>query len=51
MQLLNEINSWGTTVVMATHNHEIVNSLKRRVVLVKEGKIVKDIKEGKYELH
>src|SRR3989344_9137201 len=35
MQLLNEINSWGTTVVMATHNHEIVNSLKRRVVLVK----------------
>lgn len=51
MQLLNEINSWGTTVVMATHNHEIVNSLKKRVVLVKEGKIVKDIKEGKYELH
>lgn len=51
MQLLNEINSWGTTVVMATHNHEIVNSLKRRVVLVKDGKIVKDIKEGKYELH
>lgn len=51
MQLLNEINSWGTTVVMATHNHEIVNSLKRRVILVKEGKIVKDIKEGKYELH
>ena len=51
MQLLNEINSWGTTIVMATHNHEIVNSLKRRVVLVKEGKIVKDIKEGKYELH
>ena len=51
MQLLNEINSWGTTVVMATHNHEIVNSLKRRVVLIKEGKIVKDIKEGKYELH
>lgn len=51
LQLLNEINSWGTTVIMATHNAEIVNTLKRRVVYLREGKIVKDKSEGKYELH
>ena len=51
LQLLNEINSWGTTVLMATHNSEIVNTLRRRVVVLKKGKIVKDSKEGKYELH
>lgn len=49
IQLLNEINSWGTTVIMATHNQEIVNTLKRRVVVLKTGKITKDSKEGKYE--
>ena len=51
IQLLNEINSWGTTVMMATHNVEIVNSLKRRVIYVKNGTIAKDKSEGKYELH
>lgn len=51
MQLLNEINSWGTTVVMATHNTEIVNTLKRRVVAIKDGRVMKDAKEGKYEIH
>lgn len=49
IQLLNEINSWGTTVIMATHNQEIVNTLKRRVVVLKQGKITKDSKEGRYE--
>lgn len=49
IQLLNEINSWGTTIFMATHNKEIVNTLKRRVVVLKNGRIVKDSKEGKYE--
>src|SRR3989338_5854639 len=49
IQLLNEVNSWGTTVLMATHNQEIVNTLKRRVVILKKGKITKDNKEGKYE--
>ncbi len=51
LQLLNEINSWGTTIIMATHNAEIVNTLKRRTVTIKDGKILKDNKEGKYELH
>lgn len=49
IQLLNEINSWGTIVLMATHNQEIVNTLKRRVIKLKAGKIVSDNKEGKYE--
>lgn len=51
LQLLNEINSWGTTILMATHNAEIVNTLKRRVISLRDGKIVKDKSEGKYELH
>lgn len=51
IQLLNEINSWGTTIVMATHNVEIVNTLKRRVVSIKGGKVTKDKSEGKYEIH
>lgn len=49
VQLLNEINSWGTTILMATHNQEIVNKLKRRVVILKNGHLIKDSKEGKYE--
>ena len=49
IQLLNEINSWGTTILMATHNQEIVNTLKRRVVKLKAGKITSDNKEGKYD--
>lgn len=49
LQLLNEVNSWGTTILMATHNAEIVNTLKRRVVTIKDGKLTKDQKEGKYE--
>lgn len=49
LQLLNEINSWGTTILMATHNQEIVNTLKQRVVILKKGKIIKDSKEGSYE--
>src|SRR3989344_2217155 len=51
IQLLNEVNSWGTTILMATHNSEIVNSLKKRVVVLKEGKVARDTNEGKYELH
>lgn len=51
IQLLNEVNSWGTTVLMATHNQEIVNTLKRRVIQLKDGKVIRDVKEGKYELH
>ncbi len=51
IQLLNEINSWGTTIVMATHNADIVNTLKRRVISLKKGRIASDSLEGKYTLH
>lgn len=48
MKLLMEINEKGTTVVMATHNHEIVNKAGKRVVVLDKGKVVKDEKKGKY---
>ncbi len=51
LQLLGEINSWGTTVIMATHNREIVDTQRRRVIALKGGKIIKDTTEGKYEFH
>ncbi len=51
IQLLNEINSWGTTIIMATHNQEIVNTLKRRVIHIKDGQVAKDSAEGKYDVH
>lgn len=51
LQLLGEINSWGTTIVMATHNKEIVDAQKRRVVSLKNGKITKDVREGGYAFH
>lgn len=51
LQLLGEINSWGTTIMMATHNREIVDTQKRRVISLKNGKVTKDRSEGKYELH
>ncbi|MEI6532709.1 MAG: ATP-binding cassette domain-containing protein [Candidatus Roizmanbacteria bacterium] len=38
------------TIIIATHNTDIVNSLKKRVLVMKEGKLVKDIRKGGYEL-
>ena len=50
VEILEKINKDdNTTVVMATHNASIVNHFKKRVVVLNEGKIVKDEKEGKYE--
>ena len=49
LNLLARINKMGTTVLMATHNIDIVNSLKKRVLTLNKGRIVKDEKEGKYE--
>lgn len=49
VQLLNKINEWGTTVIVATHDAEIVNSLRKRVVALDEGRIVRDRGEGRYE--
>jgi cell division transport system ATP-binding protein len=37
------------TILFATHNTDIVNSLQKRVIMMKEGKLVKDVKKGGYE--
>ncbi len=48
MELLSEINHRGTTVIMATHNRDIVNRMKRRVVAIEKGVIIRDEREGAY---
>lgn len=48
MKLLEEINRNGTTVVVVTHNQELVNTLKKRVIRIDEGRIAGDRKEGVY---
>lgn len=49
VKLLLKINELGTTVILATHNREIVNAIGRRVITMEKGKIVRDqIEEGKY---
>lgn len=49
IQLLKKINKLGTTVFLATHDREIVNALKKRVVTIENGKIIRDQrKDGKY---
>lgn len=50
VDLLLRINSFGTTVVLVTHNREIVNSLKKRVITLDDGEIISDKKRGKYLL-
>lgn len=49
MKLLDRINRTGTTVVMATHDHAIVDAMKRRVVALEGGKMVRDDATGGYE--
>ena len=49
MHLLLKINLSGTTVIVATHNKNIVNALKQRVVAIVQGCIVSDIEKGQYQ--
>ncbi|HEY4663271.1 MAG TPA: cell division ATP-binding protein FtsE [Candidatus Humimicrobiaceae bacterium] len=48
MKILSRINLIGTTVLMATHDRNIVNSMRRRVVELEEGEIIRDQKRGVY---
>ncbi len=48
MKIFEEINLRGTTVVMATHNKDIVNGIKHRVIAVEGGKIARDQQKGEY---
>ena len=48
-KLLDQINKTGTTVVMATHDHSIVNQLRKRVIELSDGRVVRDQARGVYE--
>ncbi|MDK2807857.1 MAG: cell division transport system ATP-binding protein [Clostridiales bacterium] len=48
MNLLEEINKTGTTVLVVTHNHEIVNAMQKRVITMKHGILVSDEEKGGY---
>ncbi|MCK6258638.1 cell division ATP-binding protein FtsE [Fictibacillus sp. KIGAM418] len=48
MDIFKEINERGTTVVMATHNKDIVNSFQKRVIAIEGGRIVRDEQKGEY---
>jgi cell division transport system ATP-binding protein len=48
MKVLEVINKMGTTVVMATHDKEIVDKMKKRVILLEDGKLIKDYEKGTY---
>ena len=48
MKLLQEINMHGTTVLVVTHDKEIVDAMKKRVIALRKGKVVKDEKRGDY---
>lgn len=48
MRLFDEINSRGTTIIMATHNKEIVNTMRKRVIAIENGQIVRDERGGDY---
>lgn len=50
IELLLKINKFGTTVLLTTHNKEIVNALKRRVITLQRGRVLKDEKVGRYVL-
>jgi len=51
MRLLMDINKAGTTILMATHAKDIVDSSKRRVIALEKGQIVRDEKKGRYEFN
>ena len=48
MDILERINEQGTTIVMATHNSQIVNEKKHRVIAIESGQIVRDQEQGEY---
>lgn len=49
MKVLEVINNLGTTIMMATHDREMVDRMAKRVILLENGKIIKDFEKGTYE--
>lgn len=50
VQILKKINDLGTTIILTTHNKGVIDSLKKRVITLDRGKVVRDDREGKYIL-
>lgn len=50
IRVLEKINKYGTTVILTTHNKEVVDKLKRRVITIADGKIASDNSKGEYTL-
>ena len=48
MQILDEINKLGTTIIMATHDKEMVNRMKKRVIVIEAGRLKEDYEKGTY---
>src|SRR5664279_886776 len=49
VRLLEKINKYGTTVLLTTHNADIVNKLKRRVITIEDGEVIRDQAKGIYQ--
>jgi len=50
IEILKKINEFGTTIFLVTHNRDVVNRLKRRVITLHDGKVTADEKVGKYRI-
>ncbi|MCL5016381.1 MAG: cell division ATP-binding protein FtsE [Patescibacteria group bacterium] len=50
ISLLKKINELGTTIILATHNKDVVNQLSRRVITMENGRIIRDEENGRYSL-
>jgi len=50
IQILKKINDLGTTVILTTHNKGVIDSIKKRVITMEHGKVIRDDKEGKYSI-
>lgn len=48
MQILEDINKTGTTVIMGTHNDYLVNQRKHRVIRLEQGRLISDLYKGDY---
>ncbi len=49
MEILQQVNNRGTTVIVATHNPTMVNHFKKRVITLEDGRVIRDIASGTYE--
>jgi cell division transport system ATP-binding protein len=50
INILKKINDLGTTIILTTHNRNVIDQIKRRVITLENGKVIRDDKDGKYVL-